>query len=101
LYPFITHIGENYLYRGFVEEDLKKIDKSYAYKLLSHGIEYLIVSQIVNNTGSKCGMLILEYTDASVINEYAVKQWLHKASQECAALLTLSHQRLPELKVGK
>ena len=91
LYPFITHIGENYLYRGFVETDLKAIDKSYAYKLLSHRIEYIIVSQIVNNKGSKCGMLILEYTDASVIDEYAVKQKLHKASQECAALLTLSH----------
>ena len=38
LYPFITHIGENYLYRGFVETDLKAIDKSYAYKLLSHRI---------------------------------------------------------------
>jgi hypothetical protein len=92
LYPFITHIGENYLYRGFVEEDLKKIDKSYAYKLLSHGIEYLIVSQIVNNTGSKCGMLILEYTDASVIDANLVKQRLHKASQECASLLTLSRK---------
>jgi hypothetical protein len=91
LYPFITHIGENYLYRGFVETDLKAIDKSYAYKLLSHRIEYIIVSQIVNNKGSKCGMLILEYTDASVIDEYAVKQKLHRASQECAALLTLSH----------
>lgn len=91
LYPFITHIGENYLYRGFVETDLKTIDKSYAYKLMSHKIEYIIVSQIVNNKGSKCGMLILEYTDASVIDEFAVKQKLHKASQECAALLTLSH----------
>lgn len=91
LYPFITHIGENYLYRGFVETDLKAIDKSYAYKLLSHKIEYIIVSQIVNDKGSKCGMLILEYTDASVIDEYNVKQRLHKASQECAALLTLSH----------
>ena len=101
LYPFITHIGDNYLYRGFVETDLKAIDKSYAYKLLSHKIEYIIVSQIVNERGSKCGMLILEYTDASVVNEYLVKQWLHKASQECAALLTLSHQSLPELKVGK
>ena len=101
LYPFITHIGDNYLYRGFVETDLKLIDKSYAYKLMSHKIEYIIVSQIVNNRGSKCGMLILEYTDASVVNEYVVKQWLHKASQECAALLTLSHQSLPELKVGK
>ena len=90
LYPFITHIGENYLYRGFVETDLKAIDKSYAYKLLSHKIEYIIVSQIVNDKGSKCGMLILEYTDASVIDEYNVKQKLHKASQECAALLTLS-----------
>ena len=90
LYPFITHIGENYLYRGYVETDLKEIDKSYAYKLLSHGIEYIIVSQIVNDKGSKCGMLILEYTDASVIDEYNVKQKLHKASQECAALLTLS-----------
>ena len=92
LYPFITHIGENYLYRGFVEDDLKKIDRSYAYKLLSHGIEYLIVSQIVNNTGSKCGMLILEYTDASVIDANLVKQRLHKASQECASLLTLSRK---------
>ena len=91
LYPFITHIGDNYLYRGFVETDLKAIDKSYAYKLMAHHIEYIIVSQIVNDKGSKCGMLILEYTDASVIDEYAVKQMLHKASQECAALLTLSH----------
>lgn len=90
LYPFITHIGENYLYRGYVETDLKKIDKSYAYKLLSHKIEYIIVSQIVNNKGSKCGMLILEYTDTSDINEYVIKQKLHKASQECAALLTIS-----------
>jgi hypothetical protein len=90
LYPFITHIGENYLYRGYVETELKEIDKSYAYKLLSHGIEYIIVSQIVNDKGSKCGMLILEYTDASVIDEFNVKQKLHKASQECAALLTLS-----------
>lgn len=90
LYPFITHIGENYLYRGFVETDLKEIDKSYAYKLLSHKIEYIIVSQIVNDKGLKCGMLILEYTDASVIDEYNVKQKLHRASQECAALLTLS-----------
>jgi hypothetical protein len=90
LYPFITHIGENYLYRGYVETELKEIDKSYAYKLLSHGIEYIIVSQIVNDKGSKCGMLILEYTDASVIDEFNVKQRLHKASQECAALLTLS-----------
>ena len=96
LYPFITHIGENYLYRGFVESDLKSIDKSYAYKLLSHRIEYIIVSQIVNNKGSKCGMLILEYTDASVIDEFAVKQKLHKASQECAALLTLSHHSCTE-----
>jgi competence protein ComGC len=101
LYPFITHIGDNYLYRGFVETDLKAIDKSYAYKLMSHKIEYIIVSQIVNNKGSKCGMLILEYTDASVIDEYVVKQWLHKSSQECAALLTLSHQNLPELNIGK
>ena len=91
LYPFITHIGENYLYRGYVETNLKEIDKSYAYKLLSHGIEYIIVSQIVNNKGLKCGMIILEYTDASVIDEYVVKQHLHKASQECAALLTLSY----------
>jgi hypothetical protein len=91
LYPFITHIGENYLYRGFVETELKSIDKSYAYKLMSHKIEYIIVSQIVNNKGSKCGMLILEYTDASVIDEFVVKQRLHRASQECAALLTLSH----------
>ena len=96
LYPFITHIGENYLYRGFVETDLKVIDKSYAYKLLSHRIEYIIVSQIVNNKGSKCGMLILEYTDASVIDEYVVKQKLHRASQECAALLTLSHHSCTE-----
>ena len=93
LYPFITHIGENYLYRGYVETDLKKIDKGYAYKLMSNKIEYIIVSQIVNDKGSKCGMLILEYTDASVINEYNVKQKLHKASQECAALLTLSKQK--------
>ena len=91
LYPFITHIGENYLYRGFVETDLKAIDKSYAYKLMANRVEYIIVSQIVNNKGSKCGMLILEYTDASVIDEYVVKQRLHGASQECAALLTLSH----------
>ena len=90
LYPFITHIGENYLYRGYVETDLKEIDKSYAYKLMAHKIEYIIVSQIVNNKGAKCGMLILEYTDVSVIDEYNVKQRLHKASQECAALLTLS-----------
>ena len=101
LYPFITHIGENYLYRGFVETDLKAIDKSYAYRLMADRIEYIIVSQIVNNKGSQCGMIILEYTDASVIDEYAVKQWLHKISQECAALLTLSHQSLPDLKVGK
>ena len=91
LYPFITHIGDNYLYRGYVETDLKNIDKSYAYKLMSNGVEYIIVSQIVNNKGSKCGMLILEYTDASKIDEYVVKQRLHGASQECAALLTLSH----------
>lgn len=91
LYPFITHIGENYLYRGYVEADLKLIDRSYAYRLLSHGIEYIIVSQIVNNRGLKCGMLILEYRDALVIDEFNVKQKLHKASQECAALLTLSH----------
>lgn len=90
LYPFISHIGENYLYRGYVETDLKKIDKSYSYKLLSHCIEYIIVSQIVNNEGSKCGMIILEYVDSTVINEYTVKQSLHKASQECAALLTLN-----------
>lgn len=90
LYPFITHIGENYLYRGYVETDLKDIDKSYAYKLMSHKIEYIIVSQIVNNKGNKCGMLILEYTNTSNIDEFAVKQRLHKASQECAALLTLS-----------
>lgn len=92
LYPFITHIGENFLYRGYVETDLKEIDKSYAYKLLAHKIEYIIVSQIVNSKGSKCGMLILEYTDASVIDEYVIKQKLHKASQECASLLTLSQQ---------
>ena len=91
LYPFITHIGDNYLYRGYVETDLKEIDKSYAYKLMSNRVEYIIVSQIVNNKGSKCGMLILEYTDASKIDEYVVKQRLHGASQECAALLTLSH----------
>lgn len=96
LYPFLSHIGENYLYRGFVDADLKKIDKSYAYKLLSHGIEYIIVSQIVNNNGSKCGMLILEYTDYTVIDQYVVKQKLHKASQECAALLTLSHYSYAE-----
>ena len=100
LYPFITHIGENYLYRGYVDADLKKIDKSYAYKLLSHGIEYIIVSQIVNNNGEKCGMLILEYTDVSVIDEYNVKQKIHKASQECAALLTLSsHSCSEELEI--
>ena len=92
LYPFITHIGENFLYRGYVETELKEIDKSYAYKLLAHKIEYIIVSQIVNGKGSKCGMLILEYTDASVIDEYVIKQKLHKASQECASLLTLSQQ---------
>lgn len=92
LYPFITHIGENFLYRGYVETDLKEIDKSYAYKLLSHRIEYIIVSQIVNSKGSKCGMLILEYSDASVIDEFVIKQKLHKASQECASLLTLSQQ---------
>lgn len=99
LYPFITHIGENYLYRGFVETELKEIDKSYAYKLLSHKIEYIIVSQIVNDRGSKCGMLILEYTNASVIDEYVVKQKIHRASQECAALLTLSHQNYSD-KIG-
>ena len=92
LYPFITHIGENFLYRGYVETELKEIDKSYAYKLLAHKIEYIIVSQIVNSKGSKCGMLILEYTDVSVIDEYVIKQKLHKASQECASLLTLSQQ---------
>ena len=91
LYPFITHIGENYLYRGFVETDLKKIDKSYAYKLMANKVEYIIVSQIVNDKGLKCGMLILEYMDASKIDAYIVKQKLHAASQECAALLTLSH----------
>jgi hypothetical protein len=96
LYPFITHIGENYLYRGFVETDLKAIDKSYAYKLMSNKVEYIIVSQIVNNKGSKCGMLILEYTNASVVDEYVVKQRLHGASQECAALLTLSHYSCSE-----
>ena len=90
LYPFITHIGENYLYRGYVETELKEIDKSYAYKLMSHKIEYIIVSQIVNNKGNKCGMLILEYTDSSNVDEFVVKQRLHKASQECASLLTLS-----------
>jgi hypothetical protein len=99
LYPFITHIGENYLYRGFVETELKEIDKSYAYKLLSHRIEYIIVSQIVNDRGSKCGMLILEYTNASVIDEFVVKQKIHRASQECAALLTLSHQNYSD-KIG-
>ena len=51
LYPFITHIGENYLYRGYVETDLKEIDRSYAYRLLSHGIQYIIVSQIINEKG--------------------------------------------------
>lgn len=96
LYPFITHIGENFLYRGYVNTDLKKIDNSYAYKLMAHQIEYIIVSQIVNDKGSKCGMLILEYTDASVIDEYNVKQRLHKASQECAALLTLSKHSCAE-----
>lgn len=96
LYPFITHIGENYLYRGFVETELKAIDKSYAYKLMANKVEYIIVSQIVNSKGSKCGMLILEYTNASVIDEYTVKQRLHKASQECAALLTLSHHSCSE-----
>jgi hypothetical protein len=99
LYPFITHIGENFLYRGYVNTDLKKIDNSYAYKLMAHQIEYIIVSQIVNDKGSKCGMLILEYTNASVIDEYNVKQKLHKASQECAALLTLSHHNYSE-KIG-
>lgn len=96
LYPFISHIGENYLYRGFVETDLKSIDKSYAYKLMSNKVEYIIVSQIVNDRGSKCGMLILEYMDASKIDEYVVKQRLHGASQECAALLTLSHHSCSE-----
>ena len=96
LYPFITHIGENYLYRGFVETDLKAIDKSYAYKLMANKVEYIIVSQIVNDRGSKCGMLILEYMDASKIDEYVVKQRLHGASQECAALLTLSHHSCSE-----
>ena len=66
---------------------------------MAHQIEYIIVSQIVNNEGSKCGMLILEYTNASVIDEYNVKQKLHKASQECAALLTLSHHNYAE-KIG-
>ena len=97
LYPFITHIGENYLYRGYVETELKKIDKSYAYRLLSHGIEYIIVSQIVNDKGLKCGMLILEYMDASKIDPYVVKQKLHGASQECAALLTLSKHSCSDL----
>ena len=96
LYPFITHIGENYLYRGYVETDLKEIDRSYAYRLLSHGIQYIIVSQIINEKGSKCGLLILEYTDASKIDEYVVKQKIHKASQECAALLTLSKHSCAE-----
>lgn len=96
LYPFITHIGENYLYRGYVDTDLKSIDRSYAYRLLSHGIQYVIVSQIINEKGSKCGLLILEYTDASVIDEYVVKQKIHKASQECAALLTLSKHSCAE-----
>ena len=96
LYPFITHIGENFLYRGYVNTDLKKIDNSYAYKLMAHQIEYIIVSQIVNDKGSKCGMLILEYMDASKIDEYVVKQRLHGASQECAALLTLSHHSCSE-----
>ena len=100
LYPFISHISENYLYRGNVETDLKKIDKSYAYKLLSHKIEYIIVSQIVNDKGHKCGMLILEYMDDSKINEYVVKQKIHKASQECAALLSLSnHSYLEKIKL--
>ena len=100
LYPFISHISENYLYRGNVETDLKKIDKSYAYKLLSHKIEYIIVSQIVNDKGSKCGMLILEYTDASKVDEYIVKQKIHKASQECAALLSLTnHSYLEKIKI--
>ncbi len=96
LYPFITHIGENYLYRGYVETDLKSIDRSYAYRLLSHGIQYIIVSQIINEKGSKCGLLILEYTDASKIDEFVVKQKIHKASQECAALLTLSKHSCAE-----
>jgi hypothetical protein len=96
LYPFITHIGENYLYRGYVDTDLKSIDRSYAYRLLSHGIQYIIVSQIINEKGSKCGLLILEYTDASVIDEFVVKQKIHKASQECAALLTLSKHSCAE-----
>ena len=63
---------------------------------MANKVEYIIVSQIVNDKGSKCGMLILEYTDASKINEYVVKQRLHGASQECAALLTLSHHRYTE-----
>ena len=96
LYPFITHMGENYLYRGYVDTDLKTIDRSYSYRLLSHGIQYIIVSQIVNERGSKCGLLILEYTDASKIDEYVVKQKIHKASQECAALLTLSKHSCAE-----
>ena len=96
LYPFITHMGENYLYRGYVDTDLKSIDRSYAYRLLSHGIQYIIVSQIINEKGSKCGLLILEYTDASKIDEYVVKQKIHKASQECAALLTLSKHSCAE-----
>ena len=96
LYPFITHMGENYLYRGYVDTDLKSIDRSYAYRLLSHGIQYVIVSQIINEKGSKCGLLILEYTDASKIDEYVVKQKIHKASQECAALLTLSKHSCAE-----
>jgi hypothetical protein len=44
-------------------------------------------------------MLILEYTDASVIDEFVVKQKIHRASQECAALLTLSHQNYSD-KIG-
>ena len=89
-------MGENYLYRGYVDTDLKSIDRSYAYRLLSHGIQYIIVSQIINEKGSKCGLLILEYTDASKIDEYVVKQKIHKASQECAALLTLSKHSCAE-----
>lgn len=96
LYPFITHMGENYLYRGYVDTDLKTIDRSYSYRLLSHGIQYIIVSQIINERGSKCGLLILEYTDASKIDEFVVKQKIHKASQECAALLTLSKHSCAE-----
>lgn len=96
LYPFIIHMGENYLYRGYVDRDLKSIDRSYAYRLLSHGIQYVIVSQIINERGSKCGLLILEYTDASKIDEFVVKQKIHKASQECAALLTLSKHSCAE-----